>query len=134
MTFVQDQLRPTSRQRHPARSTARMVSPMVCAPSGVAQAIVRHWPRTKAEDIEDPDEQAACHPEQLAQSAIVRIAPGHDHRPDHGQAAGHGEDAGEELMRRPGHPAARHENRHARGERRPDHERVGQRRRTAGGL
>ena len=86
VTFVHDQPRPETRHRQPASRTARIVRPIVWYPSGVTQAVVRQSPRSGGDGVEDPDEQAAGHPEQLAQPRLAptRPGPGRSGRPPRG--------------------------------------------------
>ena len=73
--------------------------------SGPWVGIRAAWPRTSPGDspssqggeVEDPDDQAARHPEQLAKAHLGRVATLEQDRPDHRQAAGHGVEAGEQL-------------------------------------
>ena len=85
---------------------------MVWYPAGIGseRGRPRDGPPLASDDrghVEDPDDQAAGHPEQLAESPLRRpVAKGQQDRPDQRQAARDGEQTGEQLRRRPGHPTS----------------------------
>ena len=116
MTLVQDQFEPADpappggQQDGQDRQAHRLVAQRGGPGEGPVVA-----PDDRGE-VEDPDHQAAGHPEQLAQADLGRVAAMEQDRADHRQAARHGVEAGQQLVGRPGQPASGEQGSRARAE------------------